>query len=451
MTYTATDTTDSIALTDDATVDFTFSDGTPPTNAVTLGSATRAWLTGTTLYYNGAAGGSFTLSSAVADGGSGPASATYPAVAQPGWTHGAETVSTPAGGPYVSSAITFGAGSTGNFTYDVTANDAWTPPNSAVTTLNVTEDSTAPAASILCNGAACSAGWYTASPVSVTLAAPDAGAGLDQIRYTTDGTDPTILTGNVYAGAFTVAAEGVTTVKYRAFDRIGNDTGVLAQTVRIDTVAPDTAIDSTPAAATQDTTPTFAFSSSEAGATFEVRLDGGAWTSGEPAHSGPRRGLAHLRGARDRPAGNVDATPATFTWTVDTTAPNTNITSSPPTRRTRPARASRSPRPRPARASSSASTAARSRDCSSPKTYSGLTEGSHTFQVRATDAAGNRTRRRRATPGRSTRRRRTRPSRRPRPIRAATRLRPSASPRPRRPRRSSATSTAAAGPPARRP
>ena len=228
VTYTATDTTDSITLADDATVDFTFSDSTPPTNTITLGTANRALLTGTTLYYNGAAGGSFTLSSAVADGGAGPSSAVYPGVAQAGWAHGAETVSTPAGGPYVSSAFTFGAGTSGDFTYDVTANDAWTPTNSSLTTLNVTEDSTAPAASILCNAAACAGGWYTASPVTVTLAAPDGGAGLDQIRYTTDGTDPTIFTGNVYVGAFTVAAEGVTTVKYRAFDRIGNDSGVLS-------------------------------------------------------------------------------------------------------------------------------------------------------------------------------------------------------------------------------
>ena len=116
VTYTATDTTDALTLADDATVDFTFADGTPPTNTVTLGSATHAWLNGTTLYYNGAAGGSFTLSSAVADGGAGPASAAYPAVVRAGWTHGAETVSTPAGGPYVSSAFSFAAGSTGNFT-----------------------------------------------------------------------------------------------------------------------------------------------------------------------------------------------------------------------------------------------------------------------------------------------------------------------------------------------
>ena len=332
VTYTATDTTDSITLVDDAAVDFTFADGTPPTNTITLGSATRAWLSGTTLYYNGAAGGSFTLSSAVVDGGSGPAAAAYPAVTQSGWTHGAETVSTPAGGPYVSSSFSFTAGSSGNFTHAVTASDAWTPPNTSVTTLNLTDDSTAPAASILCNAAACSAGWYVSSPVSVTLAAPDAGAGLDQIRYTTDGTDPTILTGNVYSGAFDIAAEGVTTVKYRAFDRIGNDTGVLTQVVRIDTVAPNTMIDSAPAAATQDTTPTFAFSSPEAGSTFEVRLNGGSWTSETgPLTLGPLAENTYTFDVRATDvAGNVDATPASFTFTVDTTPANTTITSSPP-------------------------------------------------------------------------------------------------------------------------
>ncbi|NUT55306.1 MAG: hypothetical protein HOQ03_04900, partial [Thermoleophilia bacterium] len=391
VTYTATDTTDAITLVDDATVSFTFSDSTAPTNTITLGSATRALLSGTTLYYNGAAGGSFTLSSAVADGGSGPASAEYPAVARPSWSHGAETVSTPAGGPYVSSAFAFGTGSTGDFAYAVTANDAWAPANSSVTTLNVTEDSTAPAASIQCGGAACSAGWYTASPVSVTLAAPDAGAGLDQIRYTTDGTDPTIFTGTVYSGAFTIAAEGATTVKYRAFDRVGNDTGILAQTVRIDTVAPNTAIDSAPAAATQDTTPTFAFSSPEAGTTFETRLNGGSWTPAtSPLTLGPLAENTYAFEVRATDvAGNVDASPASFTFTVDTTAADTTITAAPPA-------ASNSANASLSFTASDAGPAFECRldggswaACTSPASYTGLAEAAHSFDVRAKDAAGN--------------------------------------------------------------
>ncbi|MGH3071841.1 MAG: beta strand repeat-containing protein [Gaiellaceae bacterium] len=391
VVYTATDTTDSITLADDATVDFTFADSTAPTNAITLGSAAGASLSGTTLYYNGASGGSFTLSSAVADAGAGPASATYPALARPGWAHGAETVSAPAGGPYASSAFTFAAGSSGDFTYDVTASDAWAPANTSQTTLNLTEDSTAPAASILCDGAGCSAGWYTSSPVSVTLAAPDAGAGLDQIRYTTDGSTPTILTGTVYAGAFNVAAEGVTTINYLAFDRVGNDTGVQTQAIRIDTIAPDTTIDSAPAGATQDTTPTFAFSSPEAGSTFEVRIDGGAWTTEtSPITLGPLAESTYTFEVRATdPAGNVDATPASFVFTVDTTPANTTITSSPPA-------ASSSTNASFSFTASDAGPGFECRldggafaDCTSPAGYAGLSEASHTFEVRAEDAAGN--------------------------------------------------------------
>ena len=391
VTYTATDTTDSITLADDAVVDFTFQDSTPPTNTVTLASATRARLSGTTLYYNGAAGGSFTLRSTVVDGGSGPASAEYPALARPGWTHGAETVSTPAGGPYDSGTFTFAAGSSGDFAYTVTAADSWAPPNTTVTTLDVREDSTAPAASILCGGAACSAGWYTSSPVSVTLAAPDAGAGLDQIRYTTDGSDPTILAGTVYAAPFDVAAEGVTTVKYRAFDRVGNDTGVLTQTIRLDTVAPSTVLDSTPNAATQDTTPTFAFSSPDGGVSFQTRVNGGSWsTETSPLTLGPLVESTYTFEVRAvDAAGNQDATPASFTFTVDTTAADTTITAAPPA-------ASSSAGATFSFTASDAGPGFECRldggawaDCTSPKSYAGLSEAAHSFEVRAEDAAGN--------------------------------------------------------------
>ena len=260
-----------------------------------------------------------------------------------------------------------------------------------MTTLNVTEDSTAPAASILCNGAGCSAGWYTASPVSVTLAAPTQAPA--STRSATRPTAPTRRSSPATStrGAFTVAAEGVTTVKYRAFDRIGNDTGVLAQTVRIDTVAPDTTIDSAPAAATQDTTPTFAFSSAEPGTTFQARVDGGAWAAEtSPLTLAPlAEGTYTFEVRAIDAAGNVDATPASFIFTVDLTPANTTITSSPPA-------ASNSTGASFSFTASDAGPGFECRldggafaNCSSPQSYTGLTEAAHTFEVRAEDAAGN--------------------------------------------------------------
>ena len=173
-------------------------------------------------------------------------------------------------------------------------------------------------------------------------------------------------------------------------DAAGNVTVSSAITVTVDNTPPNTSITSQPADPTNATGASFAFSS-EAGASYEVRLDGGAWSaSASPkTYSGLTEGSHTFQVRATDLAGNVDATPAAFTWTVDTTAPNTTSPRSPPTRRMRRARPSRSPRPRSARPSRFASTAAPGAPSASPKTYSGLTEGSHTFQVRATDPAGN--------------------------------------------------------------
>jgi peptidoglycan/xylan/chitin deacetylase (PgdA/CDA1 family) len=95
-------------------------------------------------------------------------------------------------------------------------------------------------------------------------------------------------------------------------------------------------------------------------------------------------------------AGNVDPTPATRTWTInttptppDTTPPDTSIGSGPSgTVTTTSASFTFS-------SSESNSTFGCALDgsaftsCTSPKAYTGLANGSHTFSVRATDAAGN--------------------------------------------------------------
>ena len=176
----------------------------------------------------------------------------------------------------------------------------------------------------------------------------------------------------------------------RAKDAVGNyDPTPAARTWTVDTVAPDTSITAGPAAAVNVTTASFSFTATEA-ATFECKIDAGAFAacSSPKAYSGLAVG-SHTFQVRARDAaGNQDATPATHAWTVDTTAPNTTITSGP----------SGSNNPNTATfafTSTEGGTFECKLDtgafaaCTTPKTYTGLAKGSHTFQVRAIDAAGN--------------------------------------------------------------
>ena len=158
-----------------------------------------------------------------------------------------------------------------------------------------------------------------------------------------------------------------------------------------DTTAPDTTINEGPSAATSDKTPTFAFSSSEEGSTFECRVDGeefGSCTSPHRVSSLSDGRHAFEVRAIDR-AGNVDASPAQRTFTVDTVAPETTITSG-PTGDTR----DRTATFRFESSEAGSRFECRVDDggfsaCDSPHSTSSLSEGSHTFEVRAYDTADN--------------------------------------------------------------
>jgi hypothetical protein len=162
-----------------------------------------------------------------------------------------------------------------------------------------------------------------------------------------------------------------------------------------DTTPPVTAIGSGASGSTTSTSASFAFSSSEAGSTFECKLDSGAFASctSPKAYSGLSVGSHTFSVRATDAAGNTDASPATQTWTItapaDTTPPTTTISSGPSERTTSTgasfAFSANDPNSEFECRLDSGSWAA----CTSPKEYSGLAIGSHSFSVRATDAADN--------------------------------------------------------------
>jgi PKD domain-containing protein/Big-like domain-containing protein len=123
-------------------------DTTPPTQSLSLTAATSAYLSGTTLYWNGnnTSTGGFELIDAVTDSGSGPASANFPAVGATGWTHANETVSSGTGSAptidYTSSAYSWGSSVLNPANQTITGSDA--AGNPVTTTLHFVDDTTPP-------------------------------------------------------------------------------------------------------------------------------------------------------------------------------------------------------------------------------------------------------------------------------------------------------------------
>lgn len=189
-------------------------------------------------------------------------------------------------------------------------------------------------------------------------------------------------------------ADGSHTFAVRATD--GNGMGDLSPAEHvwtIDTVAPATTLTEMPPAADNSTMVTFEFTANEMNVVFECSLDNAAYapcTTGQAF--GPIDDGAHAFAvrAKDR-AGNIDASPAIHAWQVDTTTPDTTLLTGPPN--ASPSASATftflSPDAGPGATFQCALDGSAFADCSSPRMYSGLAEGSHTFQVRVRDAGGN--------------------------------------------------------------
>ena len=180
---------------------------------------------------------------------------------------------------------------------------------------------------------------------------------------------------------------------FQVFAALGTATDDTPATAswKVDTVPPDTAIVSGPSAVDNSLAPAFNFQGSDdqGAVTFECALDDAAFAAcTSPATAAVVDGSHHYQVRAVDAAGNLDPTPATLTWTVDSTAPDTVITSGPAAGSTTAADvtfAFNSP--------DSTATLQCSLDgaafaaCTSPRAFT-LGDGAHSFAVRARDTSG---------------------------------------------------------------
>ncbi|MES2735454.1 MAG: choice-of-anchor Q domain-containing protein [Verrucomicrobiota bacterium] len=118
--------------------------------------------------------------------------------------------------------------------------------------------------------------------------------------------------------------------------RLDNDTGLssdvtttlpfVGETYTIDKTAPDTSITANPALLTTSTGASFSYTGSDAGSgvvSYQVKLDLGSFATGTSptAYTSLADGSHTFQVRAVDAAGNVDASPASYTWTVDTTPP----------------------------------------------------------------------------------------------------------------------------------
>ena len=201
--------------------------------------------------------------------------------------------------------------------------------------------------------------------------------------------------------AYSALADGTYTFSVRATDAAGNqDATPDTRSFTVDTVAPQTTINTGPTGPTPNNSPSFGFADDGTGTSFQCRLDGPGATTGTYATClSPRAytGLADgtytfLVRAVDA-AGNLDATPATRSFTVDTAAPQTTIDSGPtgPTGSNAPSFAfsANETSTFECKLDGPGSTVGTFVGCTTPRAFTGLADGTYTFSVRATDAAGN--------------------------------------------------------------
>ena len=193
-------------------------------------------------------------------------------------------------------------------------------------------------------------------------------------------------------------ADGSYTFRVRATDAAGN-TATQTRAFTVDTAAPNTSITSGPEGPTSNNDPSFNLSSSEANSSFECRLDGpGAATGTFASCASPKSftnladGAYTLQVRATDSAQNTDRPAASRAFTIDTAAPQTQVDSGPQGTTNDPTPTFGFSATGGAQSYECRFDSAAFGPCSGPgdtHTASPLSDGVHTFEVRATDSAQN--------------------------------------------------------------
>ncbi len=164
----------------------------------------------------------------------------------------------------------------------------------------------------------------------------------------------------------------------------------VVRTWTVDATPPDTSVTGGPATLTKAKTAQIQFSASEA-STFQCSLDGAAASAcTSPLNlSGLGLGTHLLTVVATDGYGNVDATAATFSWTVDFAPPQTTIKKG-PAANTKARKATFKFTSTEANSSFKCKLDKKPwKTCKTGVSYKNLKKGKHTFQVRASDSLAN--------------------------------------------------------------
>jgi hypothetical protein len=195
---------------------------------------------------------------------------------------------------------------------------------------------------------------------------------------------------------YTDLQDGSRTFAVRAKSSTGTDDSPSTYNWTIDATPPETSLTTTPGLFTGSSA-TFSFSANET-ATFDCSLNGGAYSAcTSPVNlTGLSEGSNTFRVRGTDALGNVETTPAEYTWTVDATAPGIPTIGIKPSANTNSTVASFTFTGGADNVGGSGFAKYQCKldsdsyaDCVSPIVLTELAEGTRTFSVRAVDVAGN--------------------------------------------------------------